>query len=325
VPLVAWNRSALSDRDAPSRLSSPPATPAVPESLQELRALQEQVRGITKKVMPAVLNVRLGMSQGSGVIISPDGYVLTAGHISGTPGRDVYLTLADGRKVKGKTLGVNRRMNSGLIKISDEGPWPYVEMGKSGDIKKGQWCLAIGHPGGLKPGRPPVVRLGRILDFGPVLIRTDCTLVGGDSGGPLFDMSGKVLGIHGRIGSELTANMHVPVDTYRETWDKLKAGHAWGGGTVGQPTKRNDPYIGVQGDPEGANCKILEVVPGGPAEKAGIKANDVVLRFAGQKIGDFDSLRSLVQRRQVGEEVAVEVRRGDRTVVLTLVLGKRPG
>jgi serine protease Do len=298
---------------------------ALPENLQELKVMQDHVRAVTQKVMPAVVNVRLGMGQGSGVIISADGYVLTAGHVSGAPGRDVWLTLADGRKVKGKTLGVNRRIDSGLIKISEEGKWPYADMGNSKDLKKGQWCLAIGHPTGLKPGRAPVLRVGRVLDFGEVLIRTDCTLVGGDSGGPLFDMNGKVIGIHSRIAGPLTANIHVPVDTYRETWAKLKAGEAWGGGMGGQATRRNEPYIGVQGDPDGDSCKILEIVPGSPAEKAGLKANDVVLRFAGQKIGDFDSLRSQVAKRRPGEEVTVEIQRGDSTVSLKLTVGKRPG
>ncbi len=321
-------RAARAD-DAPN-VPAPAPVPAVfdkavPENLEELRVIQEHVRALTKKVTPAVVNVRLGMGQGSGVIISPDGYVLTAGHVSGTPGRDVWLTLADGRKVKGKTLGVNRRIDSGLIKISGDGPWPYVEMGSSKGLKKGQWCLAIGHPTGLKPGRAPVVRLGRVLDSGDVLIRTDCTLVGGDSGGPLFDMNGKVIGIHSRIALSLTANIHVPVDTYRETWAKLKAGDAWGGGMFGQATRRNEPYIGVTGDPDGENCKILEITPGSPAEKAGLKANDVVLRFGGQKIADFDTLRSQVLKRRPGEEVTVEIQRGDQTVSLKLTVGKRPG
>jgi serine protease Do len=306
---------------------APPAAfnKATPESLEDLRAMQEHVRAVTKKVMPAVVNVRLGMGQGSGVIITEDGYVLTAGHVSGAPGRDVWLTLADGRRVKGKTLGVNRGIDSGLIKITEQGKWPHVEMGTSKDVKKGQWCLAIGHPTGLRPGRAPVVRLGRVLDFGEVLIRTDCALVGGDDGGPLFDMNGKVIGIHSRFAVPMAANIHVPVDTYRETWAKLKAGEAWGGGVFGQPTRRNEPYIGVTSDPDGEGCKILEIAPGSPAEKAGLKANDVVLRFDGQKIADFDSLRSQVLKRKPGQEVTVEVRRGEAIVSLKLVVGKRPG
>src|SRR5438876_11640505 len=97
-------------------------------------------------------------------------------------------------------------------------------MGKSDELTKGEWCLATGHPRGYKPGRTPPVRLGRDLTFGNTIIKTDCTLVGGDSGGPLFDMQGRVIGIHSRIGQTLAQNMHVPVDTYRETWDRLVKG-----------------------------------------------------------------------------------------------------
>jgi len=95
-------------------------------------------------------------------------------------------------------------------------------MGKSGDLKAGDWCLWRSPPGGRQAGRTPVVRLGRLLseNKGPArILRTDCTLVGGDSGGPLFDMHGRSSASTVRIGGSLTANMHVPVDTYRDTWD----------------------------------------------------------------------------------------------------------
>src|SRR5207237_141509 len=147
------------------------------------------------------------------------------------------------------------------------------------------------HPCGYESGRSPVVRVGRVLDNSKVLVRTDCTLVGGDSGGPLFDMNGKVIGIHSRISGAITANIHVPVDTYRETWDQLAAGEAIGG-----PGAKNNPYLGVQGDPDLKDCKILVVSPGSPAEKAGLKVNDVVRSFAGTKINDFEDLVNQVQR-----------------------------
>ena len=88
-------------------------------------------------------------------------------------------------------------------------------------LNSSAWCIAIGHPGGYKLGRTPVVRVGRILDVGKAMIQTDCTLVGGDSGGPLFDMFGRVIGINSRIGPNINYNIHVPVDTYHDTWDKL--------------------------------------------------------------------------------------------------------
>jgi serine protease Do len=263
------------------------------------------------------VGVRIGGSSGSGVIINKEGYVLTAGHVSGKADRDVTLILHNGKTVKGKTLGSNAGIDSGLIKITEGSDWPFVEMGSSADLKAGQWCIATGHPGGYKTGRTPVVRLGRILHAGKMVINTDCTLVGGDSGGPLFDLQGKVIGIHSRIGNSIANNMHVPVDTYRETWDRLAKGEVWGG------FNPNAAFLGVQGDPEDKECKVTQVVPGSAADKAGIKAGDVVTMFDGQKVGRYDDLPPLVQKKKPGDEVTVEVRRGDATLSLKVVLGKR--
>ncbi len=320
--LVLTGTLARSSSNDVTTKTEPKALPAafekaVPESVEDLKAIQKHIKSILPRLILCTVNVKIGAGQGSGVIVSEDGYVLTAGHVSGKPGRDVILTLHNGRTVKGKTLGNNGRIDSGMIKITEGGKWPFVDMGTSGSLKKGEWCMAIGHPGGDEVGRSPVVRVGRVLDSGKVLVRTDCTLVGGDSGGPLFDMRGKVIGIHSRISGAITANIHVPVDTYRETWDQLAAGDAFGG--AGKST----PYLGVQGDPEGKECKILVVAPGSPAEKAGLKVNDVVRRFAGNKIVDFEDLVNQVQRRRIGEEVRLEVQRGEETVSLKIVVGKR--
>src|SRR2546423_705946 len=101
-------RSARADTKAPAELKAAPAAfnKAMPENVADLKAMQAHVRALTARVMPAVVNVKIGPGQGSGVIVSADGYVLTAGHVSGAPGRDALITLADGRQVKGKTLGV---------------------------------------------------------------------------------------------------------------------------------------------------------------------------------------------------------------------------
>jgi serine protease Do len=299
-------------------------TKEAPETLEDVKAIQKHVKKLLEKLIPCTVNVRIGQGQGSGVIVSEDGFVLTAGHVSGTPGREVVLTLHDGRKVKGKTLGANGGIDSGMIQITDKGKWPFVGMGKSAELGKGQWCLAVGHPGGWQPGRTPVVRLGRILDSGKAMIRTDCVLVGGDSGGPLFDMHGKVIGIHSRIAKELTSNIHVPVDTYRDTWDKLAAGESWGGRRFvkgGRP----EPYMGVQGDLESKEARIILVAPGSPAEKAGLKVNDVITRFGSTKVGGYEELVNQIQRRRPGDEVMLEVLRGEETVQLKLIVGRRPG
>jgi serine protease Do len=183
-------------------------------------------------------------------------------------------------------------------------------MGRSTELKKGQWCITTGHPNGLVPGRTPVVRLGRILEANDDLVRTDCTLVGGDSGGPLFDMQGRVIGIHSRIGPFLTMNIHVPVDTYRDTWDLLTKGEVWSG-----------PWLGFQADAESKICKIEKVEKNSPAEKGGLRPDDVITRFAGHEIRDFTTLRALLKGKKPGDKVAVEVLRGDETVSLELVVG----
>jgi hypothetical protein len=187
------------------------------------------VQKVLKKVMPAVVGVRVGPGQGSGVIIREDGTILTAGHVSGKPKKDAVIIMTTAKTHKGTTLGQNKGIDSGMLKIDEEGKYPFLDMGKSAELKKGQWVVAIGHPGGFRPNRTPVVRVGRILYADKNVIRTDCTLVGGDSGGPLFDMQGRVIGIHSRIGGlAISENMHVPVDIYRKEWDKLAAGESFG-------------------------------------------------------------------------------------------------
>jgi S1-C subfamily serine protease len=201
---------------------------ATPASVAELRALEAQVQKVLAKVVPCTVGIRIGPGQGSGVIVSADGYVLTAGHVSEAPGRDAIVVLPSGKTLRAKTLGRNIGADSGLLKIIDPGPYPFVEMGKSSTLQKGQWVVAIGHPGGFRANRTPVVRLGRVLFANPFIIRTDCTIVGGDSGGPLFDLEGKVVGIHSKIGNTaITENFHVPIDTYREHWDRLARAESW--------------------------------------------------------------------------------------------------
>ncbi|MGF1580863.1 MAG: S1C family serine protease [Gemmataceae bacterium] len=280
-----------------------------PTSVLDLKKIQERVREVVNKVTPAVVGIRIGAGQGSGVIVSEDGYILTAGHVSGPSGRKVVIIMPDGTTRKGETLGANRRVDSGMIKITDKGKFPYVKMGKSKTIRKGDWCVAIGHPGGFRTGRTPVVRLGRIRTSYANVLRTDCTLVGGDSGGPLFDMNGNVIGIHSRIGPKITYNMHVPVDKYHDEWEVLIAG--------------DKAYIGVQGDPDGKSAKIIEVYEDSPAEKAGMKKGDIVVKFAGKSVKTFTDLANAVGRQRPGRTVDVIVDRDGERVTLKLTLGRR--
>jgi serine protease Do len=223
-------KSELKKTEPASEPLPPVFTRDQPESLEDLKAIETQVQTVLPRIMPAVVGVMMGPAQGSGVIVDKEGHVLTAGHVSGTPDNaKAIIVLPSGKKLTAKTLGKNGGIDSGMIQITEKGEFPYVELGKSGTLKKGDWVLAIGHPGGFKANRTPVVRVGRVLMANRFLIRTDCTLVGGDSGGPLFDMHGRVIGIHSRIGGSISENVHVPVDSFRQDWARLVKGESFGG------------------------------------------------------------------------------------------------
>jgi len=322
----------VSDKDNTKKgqpeIDKPLAVPAVfdkvaPEGVEDLRIIQEHVKKVVKKVMPAVVGIAVDKSSGSGVIIDEEGHVLTAGHVSGKPGQDCWVIMPDGKRLKAKTLGQNAGIDSGLIKIVDKGPFPYVGKGDSSKVKVSQWVISIGQPGGFKPTRSPVVRVGRITISNPRFLQSDCTLVGGDSGGPLFDMSGRVIGIHSRIGLTIDENVHVPVNTYTETWDRLVASESWGGlgGLFSSPRPR--AYLGVEFAKGGEDLKIEAVTKDAPAEKAGFKIGDVLIGLDESKLRTRDDLFEIMGKKKPNDEVTFLVKRGDSEVKIKVKLGRR--
>ncbi len=292
-----------------------------PETLDELKLIQTQTKRVIDHAMPATVAVQVGGAFGSAVIVSPDGLALTAGHVVGRPGQPVTFIFADGTTAKGKTLGMYREIDSGMMQITEKGPWPYVEMAKAGEIETGQWVVAIGQPGGFDRERTPPVRLGRVLFSNDDVISTDCTLVGGDSGGPLFNMRGEVVAIHSRIGRRITDNFHVPIATYHDTWTRLVAGELWGAPLSSENVAQARPLLGVAGNPNSRRCELTEVHPPYPAYKAGIRVGDIVTKFNDNDIDTFDALRKLVYNTKPGERVKMEVQRGDETIEVKLRLG----
>ncbi len=327
---AAW--PATADDTKPVKATTPASAhvaaldKAVPETIDDLKAIQKQVKVVIDKVMPCTVglqvNAKNGQSwQGSGVIVREDGYILTAGHVCGDAGNEVSVIMPDGKKLKAVSLGANNGIDSGLMKITTEGKYPFAEMGHSKDVKNGDWSVCIGHPGGYKEGRSPVVRVGRILAHNDNHLQSDCTMVGGDSGGPLFDMEGKVIGINSRIGMTINTNIHVPVDTFRDTWDRLAASEVWGGAALGS---RNGPYLGFTLGDKPKENEIVEVAKDSPAAKAGIKVGDLLLKFDGEKVETSDQLRAHRAQKKVGDEIEVEVQRDKETLKFKLTIGKRP-
>jgi serine protease Do len=296
----------------------------VPETLRDLQEIEDHVQRIVTKVMPATVCLRIGNAQGSGVIIDRDGRILTAAHVSGAAGREAIVIFSDGRRARGKTLGANNNIDSGMVILTERVEFTHVELAKSADVKKGQWCLALGHPNGYKPGRPPVVRLGRVQDNQAKGITTDCALVGGDSGGPLFDMDGRVIGIHSRIGGKVSANVHVPIDTYQETWTKLAAGEVWGSAfPLFDFLKQPEPYLGLRAFEEKRTLKIEAVTPGSPADQAGLKINDVIVKIDNRALTNIDDFAAFLRSKRPGNQINVHVQRGNDALTLPVTLGTR--
>jgi serine protease Do len=186
--------------------------------------MERHVEALAARVSPAVVAVEIGSGSGSGVVISADGLVLTAGHVCGAPGRTVRFTFPDGKTARGKTVGVEYESDTGLMRITDRGPWPHAPMGDLAQARVGDWVLALGHPGGFDRRRSLVVRLGRIIRLVADALQTDCTISPGDSGGPLLDMHGRVIGIHSAISASLADNFHVAVTEFYDNWHVLAKG-----------------------------------------------------------------------------------------------------
>ncbi|WP_442484336.1 trypsin-like peptidase domain-containing protein [Aeoliella sp. SH292] len=293
-----------------------------PRNVADLKVIQEQTQRVIKHVDPAVVSVRVGQAFGSAVIVSPDGLVLTAGHVVGKPGEDVVFIFADGKMARGKTLGMFREIDSGMMQITDPGPWPYVKLAKKNELETGEWVVVMSHPGGFDPDRTPPVRLGRVLFSNDDVICTDCTLVGGDSGGPLFNMHGEVVGINSRIGRRITDNFHVPIGTYHDTWDRLVAGESWGSPLGGQAEVEARPLLGVTGNPKAADCRLSQVFPGMPADRAGLKVGDVIRSFNGKPVKNFDALVDLVYSNEARKSIKLEVERGDEKLEVEVQLAQ---
>lgn len=341
APTYAADNKTVPYEWEPKRVTSP-------ESVEELKALQFKVKAVFDQVTPTTVGLLLGndpnsrgLSCGSGVIVSPDGLVLTAAHVIGKPRQPVVFVLPDGKKVNGISLGMNPRNDSGMARITDKPPkgypgaqgeqWPFSKPGTSVDLKKGQWIISLGHPGGPKPERAPPVRVGRYVKLDKAgrfqrndLLNTDATLVGGDSGGPLFDLNGQVVGIHSEIGETIEENRHVPLEKYTDEWERMLRGDIIYK-TAGERERNTKVGLNVYFDKETADAaRVEEVADGGAADEAGILAGDVIVKFDDKPVKSAEDLRLMLPSYRVGERVKVEVDRDGQTFTVEMKLNQKP-
>lgn len=266
---------------------------------------------------------------GSGVIISPDGYILTNNHVVGGA-EEINVTLMDGREFKAKVVGRDPKTDLGLIKINTRDSLPYATLGNSDQTHIGDWVIAIGNPFGFNL----TVTAGIVSAKGRVLggsydnfIQTDASINPGNSGGPLFNTTGQVIGIntaiYSRTGTFAGIGFAIPSNLAQHVMDQLKKyGHVirgWLGVEIQEVTPDLAQSFGLS-KPEGA--LVASITKGGPAEKAGILRGDVIIKYDDKTVNSEHQLPVMVADTPVGKEVKVEVIRNGKHETLTVKIGE---
>lgn len=293
---------------------------------------RSSLSGIAAALQPAIVHITTDFSEGSGVVITPEGHIVTNNHVIAGARRDtVRVTFNSGRQVPARIVGTDPRTDLAVIKVDAENltvaPW-----GDSDTVQVGDTVLAIGSPLGLQGSVTAgiVSALNRTIrvtdgprsqfDTGSTTviggaIQTDAPINSGNSGGALVNMRGEVIGINTAIATtgmngNIGVGFAISSNRAKSVTDALIAGR-----------EVTHPYIGVQiTDDEDGGALIREVVPGGPADQAGLTAGDVVTKIDDRPIRGTEDLIGIVQSSTVGEELTLTIRRNgsERTVTVTV-------
>ena len=264
---------------------------------------------------------------GSGFIISPDGFVMTNAHV--VDGADeVLVTLPDKREFKAKIVGADKRTDVAVVKIDATG-LPAVKVGDVNKLRVGEWVMAIGSPFGLENSVTAGIVSAKQRDTGDYLpfIQTDVAVNPGNSGGPLINMRGEVVGINSQIysrsGGFMGISFAIPIDEAMRVSEQLRASGKVTRGRVGvqidQVTKEVAESIGL-GKPQGALVRNVEA--GSPAEKAGVEAGDIITRFEGRTIDKASDLPRMVGNTKPGTKSTITVFRRGQSRDLSITIAE---
>ena len=264
---------------------------------------------------------------GSGFIIGADGYLLTNHHV--VEGADeIYVTLTDKREFKGRLIGSDRRTDVALVKIDSAG-LPSLKIGDPARLRVGEWVVAIGSPFGLDNTVTAGIVSAKGRDTGDYLpfIQTDVAVNPGNSGGPLINLRGEVVGINSQIysrtGGFMGISFAIPIDEAMRVGDQLRATGRVTRGRIGvgiaEVTKDVAEPLGL---PRAAGALVRNVEQGGPADKAGIEVGDIIQRFDGKPIERSSDLPRLVGNTRPGSKVPVTVWRKGAARELSLMVAE---
>jgi len=288
------------------------------------------IEEVAQNVLPAVVQLRVGNGEGSGIVLSSDGLILTNNHVveSAASGGDIKVVFQDGKTAAATILGRDPSSDLAVVKAKDVSNLPIAKLGNSGDLKVGQQVVAVGSPfdlagtvtSGIVSSLNRPVRAGgeqgtqaTVLDA----IQTDAAINPGNSGGPLVNMRGEVVGINSAIyspnssaqtqGGSVGIGFAIPIDQAQRTAKQIT--------TEGKVTQT---VLGVKVvDGKDGGAQVQEVVAGGAAEKAGLKAGDVITKFGDRKIESSDALVAAVRSMAPNDKVQLTVGT-DKNVEVTL-------
>ena len=269
-------------------------------------------------------------SLGSGFIIDPAGFIVTNNHVIDNSDQ-IMVTLYDGSSLQAKIVGRDAKTDLALLKVVPKKPLPATHFGDSDKIRIGDWVMAIGDPFGLGSTVTAgiVSARNRDINAGPYddFIQTDAPINRGNSGGPLFDMDGNVMGINSAIfspsGGSVGIGFAIPANLARDVVTQLKqfgvARRGWIGVRIQQVT---DEIAQGMGLPNSQGALVADVTRGGPAQKAGLQNGDVVVSFDNKPIGDSKLLPRVVAATPIGKTVNIDVLRKGRKQSYRIVIAK---
>lgn len=267
-------------------------------------------------------------SLGSGFIIDPKGFIVTNNHVVEDTD-EIKVILMDGQEYDATIVGRDPSTDVALIKIEPKADLPALELGDSEEVKVGQWVLAIGNPFGL--GHTVTAGIvsakGRVLGSGPYddYIQTDTSINPGNSGGPLLNLKGQVIGINSAIiqggqGLGFSIPVKLAAGIIAQLREDGNVTRGWLGVSIQEIQGEVAEYYGL---PSGKGVLIMEAFKGDPADKAGIKAKDIIIAIDGKKIESVKDLTSIIASQKVGDKVKVTFLRGDKEKTVKVTVGKR--
>lgn len=267
---------------------------------------------------------------GSGFLISPDGYLITNAHV--VDGADeITVTFPDKRVFKGRLIGSDPRSDVALVKIDGGKNLPTLKLGDPSRLRVGEWVIAIGSPFDLQNTVTHGIVSAMNRETGELLpfIQTDAPVNPGNSGGPLINMRGEVVGINSQIfttsGSYAGISFAIPIDEAQRIANILRTKGKVVRGRIGVLIGEVDPDVAAAiGLSRAEGASVAQVEPDGPAQKAGVRSGDVITRFAGKPVEDSASLRRMVADTAPGTHTTLTVWRNGAAKVLTVVVGLMP-